>query len=294
MGSAMGEEPREGRAFDVATVFNRTPGRSSALLALGAHEATHIADACQGEAVITMLSDDTAVADVAFANDGLIANLYKRAIHVSMSSISVELSKRLAQAHAQAGQVYVAAPVLGRPDMAAAAKLFIVAAGDPIGIDTCRPLFDAMAQKTLAIGKEAWTANLVKSQRQFPCRQPSSKRWVRRSRSSVRLVSTGYAYVDLLTSTVFTAPAYKIFGGLIADDNFEPALFAAHLGYKDIRLWLAAAEGERVPMPIASLLHDRFLRLFAQGGDQLDWAAIGALAARDALVQSPPKMSSSL
>jgi 3-hydroxyisobutyrate dehydrogenase-like beta-hydroxyacid dehydrogenase len=291
MGSAMAKNLV--KAGHDVTVFNRTPGRSSALLALGAHEATHIADACQGEAVITMLSDDTAVADVAFANDGLIANLYKRAIHVSMSSISVELSKRLAQAHAQAGQVYVAAPVLGRPDMAAAAKLFIVAAGDPIGIDTCRPLFDAMAQKTLAIGKEAWTANLVKLSGNF-----LQAAIIEALGEAIALISKAgidrHAYVDLLTSTVFTAPAYKIFGGLIADDNFEPALFAAHLGYKDIRLWLAAAEGERVPMPIASLLHDRFLRLFAQGGDQLDWAAIGALAARDALVQSPPKMSSSL
>ncbi len=165
MGSAMAKNLV--KAGHDVTVFNRTPGRSHALLALGAHEATRVADACQGEVVVTMLTDDTAAAEVAFANDGLIATFPSRAIHISMSSISVEFSKRLAQAHVQAGQTYVAAPVLGRPDMAAAAKLFIVAAGDPIAIDTCRPLFDAMGQKTLAIGKEAWTANLVKLSANF-------------------------------------------------------------------------------------------------------------------------------
>jgi 3-hydroxyisobutyrate dehydrogenase-like beta-hydroxyacid dehydrogenase len=292
MGSAMTKNLL--KAGHDVTIFNRTPGRSQSLLALGAREATSIADACQGEVVITMLSDDTAVAAISLGNGGIIANLPKRAIHISMSSISVELSKRLTQAHAQAEQRYVAAPVLGRPDMAAAAKLFIVAAGDPTAIDTCQPLFDAMGQKTLPIGKEAWTANLVKLSCNF-----LQGAIIEALGEAIALTSKAgidrHAYVDLLTSTVFTAPAYKIFGGLIADDKFEPALFGAPLGYKDIRLWLAAAEDQRVPMPIASLLHDRFLRLFAQGGDQLDWAAIGGLAGQDADgVQGTAKMSPSL
>jgi 3-hydroxyisobutyrate dehydrogenase-like beta-hydroxyacid dehydrogenase len=292
MGSAMAKNLL--KAGHDVTIFNRTPGRSQSLLALGAHEATSVADACQSEVVITMLSDDTAVAEVALGNGGMIPNLSKRAIHISMSSISVELSKRLTQAHAQAGQRYVAAPVLGRPDMAAAAKLFIVAAGDPTAIDTCRPLFDAMGQKTLPIGKDAWTANLVKLSCNF-----LQGAIIEALGEAIALTSKAgidrHAYVDLLTSTVFTAPAYKIFGELIADEKFEPALFGAPLGYKDIRLWLAAAEGQRVPMPIASLLHDRFLRLFAQGGDQLDWAAIGGLAGQDADgVQGTAKISSSL
>jgi len=88
--------------------------------------------------------------------------------------------------------------------------------------------------------------------------------------------------VDLLTSTLFTGPAYKTYGGLIAESKFQPAGFAAPLGYKDIRLTLAAAESLRVPMPLGSLLHDRFVRLLAQGGDTLDWAAIGGLATQDA------------
>ena len=113
------------------TVFNRSPGRSAPLVVLGAHEAVHLAEACGGSAVISMLANDEAATDITLAKGGIIDYLPKGAIHVSMSTISVELSKRLAQAHAKAGQRYVAAPVFGRPDMAAAAKLFIVAAGDP-------------------------------------------------------------------------------------------------------------------------------------------------------------------
>jgi signal transduction histidine kinase len=121
-------------------VFNRTPGRSGALIELGAHEAANISCVCDGDAVITMLADDDAASGIALGEGGLTTHLRKGAIHVSMSTISVALSKRLARAHAQAGQRYAAAPVFGRPDMAAAAKLFIVCAGDPATIDACQPL----------------------------------------------------------------------------------------------------------------------------------------------------------
>ena len=93
--------------------------------------------------------------------------------------------------------------------------------------------------------------------------------------------------MDLLTSTIFPAPAYKTYGSLIADAKFEPAAFTVPLGYKDIGLALTAAETLRVPMPLGSLLHDRFLRLLAQeGGERLDWSAIGGLAAQDAGVST--------
>src|ERR1700733_4871591 len=117
------------------TVFNRSPGKAPALLQLGAREAARISDACNGEAVITMLAHDSALANVALAEGGLVGSLRKGAIHVSMSTISVAFSKELAQLHAAAGQRFVAAPVFGRPDMAAAAKLYIVAAGDPAAVE---------------------------------------------------------------------------------------------------------------------------------------------------------------
>jgi 3-hydroxyisobutyrate dehydrogenase-like beta-hydroxyacid dehydrogenase len=279
MGSAMAANLV--RAGHEVTVFNRTPGKSSSLTALGAHEAATLAGACGGEMVITMLADDAAASDIALASGGLVENLPKGAIHLSMSTISVALSKRLAQAHAQSGQRYVAAPVFGRPDMAAAAKLFIVAAGEPDAVDACRPALAALGQKTSTIGAEPSAANLVKLTANF-----LQAAVIESLGEAIALIGKAgidrRAYVDLLTSTIFTAPAYKIFGPLIADGTFGTAAFAAPLGFKDIRLALAEAETLRVPMPLASLLHDRFLRLFAQGGDNLDWSAIGGLATQDA------------
>jgi 3-hydroxyisobutyrate dehydrogenase-like beta-hydroxyacid dehydrogenase len=228
-----------------------------------------------------MLADDTAVADVALGDDGIIGNLPRGAIHISMSTISVALSKKLAQAHAAVGQRFVAAPVFGRPEAAAAAKLFIVAAGDPTAVEACKPLFDALGQKTVPISAEPTAANLVKLSGNFLLAAA-----IEALGEAIALIGKAgidrRSYVDLLSSTIFPAPAYKTYGGLIADGKFQPAAFAAPLGYKDIRLALAAAETLRVPMPLGSLLHDRFLRLLAQGGERLDWAAIGGLAAQDA------------
>ncbi len=269
------------KAGHEVSVFNRSPGKGSSLVKLGAHEAADVAGACDGDAVITMLADDDAASDIALGPGGLIDSLPKGTIHLSMSTISVALSKRLAQAHAKAGQRYVAAPVFGRPDAAAAAKLFIVAAGEAATIDVCQPLFRAMGQKTFPIGTEPPAANLVKLSGNFLMASA-----IEALGEAVALIGKAgidrRAYIELLTSSIFNAPAYKTYGGLIAQGKFEPAAFAAPLGYKDIRLALAAAEGLRVPMPLASLLHDRFLRLFAQGGDHLDWSAIGGLATQDA------------
>jgi 3-hydroxyisobutyrate dehydrogenase-like beta-hydroxyacid dehydrogenase len=165
--------------------------------------------------------------------------------------------------------------------MAAAAKLFIVAAGDPAAVDACKPLFDAMGQMTSKIGAEPSAANLVKLSANF-----LQAAVIEALGEAISLIGKAgidrRAYVELLTSTIFTAPVFKIFGPLIADGRFTPAAFAAPLGYKDIRLALAEAESLRVPMPLAGLLRDRFLRLFAHGGETLDWSAIGGLATLDA------------
>jgi 3-hydroxyisobutyrate dehydrogenase-like beta-hydroxyacid dehydrogenase len=279
MGSAMAANLL--KAGHEVTVFNRSPGKLRPLLDLGAHQADSVAAACHGELVITMLADDGAVADVAFQDGGIVNTLPKDAIHLSMSTISVALSKELTQAHAQAAQRFVAAPVFGRPDAAAAAKLYIVAAGDPAAVQTCQPLLDVLGQKTFPIGTTPASANLVKLSGNFLMAAA-----IEALGEALALIGKAdidrQVFVDLITSSIFNAPAYKIYGGLIAANRFEPALFAAPLGFKDIKLALAAAESLRVPMPLGSLLHDRFLRLLAEGGERLDWAAIGSLAARDA------------
>jgi 3-hydroxyisobutyrate dehydrogenase-like beta-hydroxyacid dehydrogenase len=290
MGSVMAGNLLEA-GHDV-TVFNRSAAKSRALIERGAHEAMRVSDACQGEVVVTMLADDAALTSIAFAEDGVIASLPTGAIHASMSTISVALSTSLSQAHTDAGQRFVAAPVFGRPDMAAAARLFVIAAGNPDAVAACKPLFDALGQMTRPIGVEPAWANLVKLTGNFLIAAV-----IEALGEAIALVGKAgidrRAFVDLLASTIFPAPAYRTYGGLIADERFRPADFAAPLGYKDIRLTLAAAESLSVPMPFGSLLHDRLLRLLNQGGAELDWAALGGLATQDARAAPPPRTPAS-
>ena len=263
------------------TVYNRSPGKADALVQQGAAAAGSVAEAGNAEVVFTMLADDRAVEDVAFGRDGILASLAPGATHVSSSTISVALSERLTDAHAEAGQRYAAAPVFGRPEAAAAAKLFVVAAGAPQILQPLLPLFDAIGQRTFVVSERPPTANLVKLSGNFLIA------------SMIESVSEAVAladkagvdrqqYVDILTSTLFAAPAYQTYGGLIARREFEPAGFAATLGLKDVRLVLAAAEELQVPLPVASVVRDRLLTLVATGGGNLDWSAIATLADRDA------------
>src|SRR5438876_4118195 len=269
------------RAGHEVTVYHRTPGKAQDLVAQGARAAAGVADAGGGDAVVTMLAEGGSDYGSVFGEQAVIGSLGKGAIHVSMSTISVALSERLTAAHANAGQRFVAAPVFGRPEMAVAAKLFIVAAGAPDAVDACLPLFEAMGQKTFPIGDQPKAANLVKLSGNFLIASV-----IEGLGEAMALVGKAGVdrrrYLDLLTSTIFTAPVYRTYGGLIAEQRFEPAGFAAPLGHKDIRLPLAAAETLRVPMPFAAVLHDRFLTLLAHGGEALDWSAIGQLAAKDA------------
>lgn len=265
---------------DVA-VYNRTAAKAKPLAELGAHVAATIKDACRGDVVVTMLADDHALEDASFGPHGIVASLGKDALHISCSTISVALSERLTEAHAKAGQRFVAAPVFGRPEAAAAKMLFVAAAGPADAVETARPVFDALGQKTFVVGEKPSLANLVKLSGNFLIAVV-----IESLGEAVALVTKGgvdrHAYLDLLTSTLFSAPVYKVYGNLIANEKFSPAGFAAPLGAKDVRLALAAAEDLRVPLPIGSLLRDRFLRLLAEGGEALDWSAISTLAAKDA------------
>jgi len=269
------------KAGHEVTVYNRTPDKARALSSLGARVATRVADACRGEAVITMLSNDEVVHSVVFDGGGVLASADSGAVHVSMSTISVGLSARLATAHAAARQRFVAAPVFGRPEAAAAAQLFIVAAGARAAVDDCAPLFNAMGQKVFYLGVESTAANLVKLSGNFLIASV-----IESLGEAMALIGKAgidqRTYLNLLTSTLFNVPLYKNYGGLIVEQKFEPAGFAAALGLKDIHLTLAAAEELRVPMPLASLLRDRFLTLLARGGEALDWSAIARLSAADA------------
>jgi 3-hydroxyisobutyrate dehydrogenase-like beta-hydroxyacid dehydrogenase len=268
------------KAGHEVTVYNRTPEKTGALVARGAKVAATVAEACQGDAVLTMLANDEAVESVVLGRDGIAASLRREALHVSSSTISVALSRRLAQEHTNKGQRYVAAPVFGRPEAAAAAELVVVAGGEHDAVHVARPLLSSLGRKLFVVSDTPEAANLVKLSGNF-----LNASVIESLGEALALITKGgvdrQRYLEILAS-LFNVPAYNIYGALIASGRFEPAGFAAPLGQKDIRLLLTAADTLGVPMPVASLLRDRFLRLLAQGGERLDWSAIGGLAAKDA------------
>jgi 3-hydroxyisobutyrate dehydrogenase-like beta-hydroxyacid dehydrogenase len=268
------------------TAYNRSPDKVDALAERGALPARTVAEACGGEVVASMLADDDAVEAVTFGADGILASLGEGAVHVSCSTISVALATRLSAAHAEAGQRFVAAPVFGRPEAAEAAKLFVIAAAEPAVLETVSPVFDAIGQRTFVVADDPTAASLVKLSGNFLIASV-----IESLGEAMALVGKAgvdkLQYLDILTSTLFGSPVYSTYGGLIAREEFEPAGFAAPLGAKDIRLVLAAGEELQVPLPIASLLRDRFLTLLANGGGQLDWAAVGALSAWEAGGNNP-------
>lgn len=263
------------------TVFNRSAERMQPLIAEGAKGAKNIAEACAADIVFTMLSDDTALGEVVLGPSGVLEHLKPGAIHVSCSTVSVALSARLSHAHDERQQGYISAPVFGRPDAASAGKLYIAAAGKRNIIEEVQPLFDVLGQRTFIVSDDPEKANLVKLSGNFLIATV-----IESLGEAMSLVEKGgvdrHQYLELLTSSLFNIPVYKNYGIMIADRKFEPAGFAAHLGQKDVRLVLAAAEELKVPLPFASILRDRFLNLAAHGGENLDWSAVGSLAAKDA------------
>jgi len=264
MGSAMARNLL--KAGHHVVLHNRTPRKAEALASEGARVAKSVGEACLNEVVVTMLADDDAP---------------KNAVHVSMSTISVALSDRLTEAHQAEGQAFVTAPVFGRPEAAAAAKLFIIAAGAEDAIGRAHPLFDAMGQRTFVIGAKPSQANVVKLSGNFLI--ASMIESLGEAFALIRKSGVDpHRYLEILTSTLFSAPLYKTYGGLIVDEKYEPAGFAMKLGLKDLRLALAAAEAVAAPIPVARLVHDHFLAGVAQGKGDTDWSGLAGLIARNA------------
>ncbi|MEJ0045625.1 MAG: NAD(P)-dependent oxidoreductase [Rhodospirillales bacterium] len=224
-----------------------------------------------------MLADDPATEAVVFGDQGLLAGLKPGAIHLAMSTISEALSQRLTEAHQEAGQHFVAAPVLGRPDAAAAAKLAIAVAGAPAAVATVVPVLEKLGQRVTVVGELPKQAHLLKLIANFMISAVLESLG-----EATALASKGgvapETMLDFLTNSIFAAPVYKNYGALIAKQSFTPVSFALPLGQKDNRLVLQSAETHQVPMPLASLVRDRFLAARAKGYDGLDWSSIGRLA----------------
>ena len=264
------------------TVYNRTMARTEPFQEQGAKVAESPAEAAHGnEAVVTMLADDDAVNEVVLGEGGLAGGLAAGAIHVSSSTISVALSSKLASLHQSMGHGYVAAPVFGRPDAAAARQLWVAAAGKKADLDRCAPIFSAIGRGVSLLGDEATSANVVKLAGNFII--ASSIEALSEAFTLVRKsgIDAG-AFAEVFRSVIARSPILERYAGLIAEEAFTPAGFKMYLGLKDVRLTLSAAEAAEVPMPLASLLRDQLLSGVAQGRGDLDWSALAALAAERA------------
>jgi len=261
-------------------VWNRSPKAVEELVAKGAEAAARPADVARADFLVSILANDDAVRSV-FIDEGVLDAATPGLIHMNLATVSVALAEEFAAAHRKRNLGYIAAPVFGRPDAAAEGKLNIVVAGDPTAIERAQPILSVIGQKTWPIGDRAERANAVKIAGNFMI--ASAIETMGEAVALTRAHGINAAdFLNILTSTLFAAPSYKLYGGMIAAEKYQPAGFTASLGLKDIRLALAAADARNVPMPFASALRDNFMELIATGGGESDWATLAVLAAHRA------------
>lgn len=289
MGSAMAASLLD--AGHELVVFNRTPERAESLRERGARVAATPKEAAhEAEAVVTMLADDAAVEMVTLGYAGILSGLAPGAVHVSCSTVSVALSERLAAAHAAVGQGYVAAPVFGRPKAAAANQLWVLAAGPQADVNACAPVLEALGRGVIQLGESAKVANVVK----LACNFLIASMLEALGEAYALTRKAGVApdtFLDVFVSVLARSPAFEAYARSIAEGSYEPAGFEAHLGLKDLRLALVAADAAGVPMPLASVVHDSLLEVVAQGEGGLDWSVIARLAAERAGLSADQRSS---
>jgi 3-hydroxyisobutyrate dehydrogenase-like beta-hydroxyacid dehydrogenase len=268
------------RAGHQLTAYNRTRSKAEALASAGAQVANSLTEACQSGVVMTMLADDAALEEVALGDGGIVHALPKGGIHLSFSTISTALSRRLTNEHTLRGQIFIASPVFGRPDAAEAARLVVVAAGPLEAIERVRPLLTAISRKVFVIGSEQYSANAFKLAGNFliaSVLESLSEAFALARKSGVEPAQ----FLEVLNGSLFQSPVYEIYGKIIVEDKFSPPGFALRLGLKDLRLVLSAAEEAAVPMPVASAIRDHYVSGVARGWGDLDWAALAKVVAED-------------
>ena len=269
------------RAGHRVAVYNRTREKAEALAAEGARVCPSPAQTVLGcEAAFTMLADDHSVEEVVFGEEGFLTALGRGSVHIASTTMSTALARRLAEQHKRHGQLFVSAPVFGRPDAAEAKRLLVVAAGAEEAVARCRPLFDAIGRQTFVAGKEPWQANAAKLCGNFMI--ASMIEAFGEANATLRKAGVAPQLFLEVMNTLMGSPIYAMYGKMIAEEQFSPAGFALALGLKDVRLALAAAEELAVPMPLASLLRDHFLAALAAGQAELDWSSMVRVSARNA------------
>jgi len=259
--------------------YDREPARAAALT--GARAAAQLADLAGCDVVLTSLPNDEALTAVALGDAGLLGVLAPGAVHISTSTVSPAVSRRVAEEQARHHQHYVAAPVLGNPDFARERKLFILAAGPRSPVDKVRPLLGRLGQRLFLIGEDPASANLLKL-----AANTLTATTLECMGEVLALLRKGgidqHLAFDVLTNSLFDSRVHKAYGEKIVEGRYDPPGMAVPLAIKDLRLALAEAEHAAVPMPAASLVHDRLVAMAAHGWSDLDWSALGLLAAVDA------------
>ena len=267
-------------AGHTVTVWNRSPAPMQALVAKGALAAATPQDAMQGDAIFSMLSNDAVMREVGFAGP-LLDRAAKGLIHVNLATISAALARELQAAHAKAGLAYISAPVFGRPEMAAAAQLVLVAGGDAAAIATMQPVLDQIGSRTVPVGDAAEKANLFKIAGNFMIASE-----MQATGEAFALLRKGGVdpalFHDVLAGRLFTGAVFKNYGQMVLDRNYEPAGFALTLGLKDVNLARAAAEGLGMTLPTADLLKTNYDEAVRWGWQDKDWSAIGEVPAKKA------------
>jgi 3-hydroxyisobutyrate dehydrogenase-like beta-hydroxyacid dehydrogenase len=267
------------RAGHELTVYNRTKEKAASLVPEGASVAATPAEGARdAEAVFTMLADDTALTEVVFGTNGIAASLAKDAIHLSSSTISTVLARKLASEHGSRGQQFVSAPVFGRPEAAEGKNLVVLLAGNENVRQRCVPLADAIGRRTFVVGSEPWQANAVKLCGNFMIA------------SMLEAFSEAFAVIrkceieeQLFLDTmveVFGSPVYANYGKNIVTRNFDPAGFSLKLGLKDVNLAIDLSGEVMAPLPFASIIRDNSVSALAYGQEHLDWSSLALAAGR--------------
>ena len=261
-------------------VYNRTAGKSAALESAGAKVAPTISAVCEGrDLVISMVADDAALDDVTLASGGVRDSLPKNAVYAAMGTHSAAAVQNVAHAFKERSLSFVAAPVLGRPDAAAAGQIVVVCGGPAEALKKCEPAFNTLGRKTMEAASLPEAAIAIKLANNFVLG------------CAVETMAEGFALVrkygvnpqvfyDVMTEGLFAAPAYKVYGKLIVDSSYNTPGFTVKLGLKDIKLALAAAELVGVPLPSGSVVRDRLIGAIAHGDGDKDWAVLGREQAR--------------
>lgn len=258
------------------TVWNRSRAIVDELAAEGASAAASVDEAFAADIVLTMLAHDQAVREV-LLDSGALAKARKGVVHINLATISTALAAELSVLHAELGLGYVAAPVFGRPPVAQAGGLNVLAAGAPDAVAAAMPVLELLAAKVWPLGEDPVRANALKLAGNFMI--------VSAIESMGEAVALGEAYgveapelLDMLSSTLFAAPIYKIYGAMIAERRYSPPGFAAELGLKDVRLVLDAAEAKGLSMPLADLAEASLESLLGGPDKDLDLAALAEVA----------------